>query len=219
MPKEFEVCAYREGAIPTIGSPPHNFEQPKTTPISNDSPHITIGSESMQINNTNVIVDRTKDPSKHFGTSIVGNIVDYSSSSNEDKGQEPKKEDEPFAKNIEPSIEVATSSVPLVATKITPSTPPTHATVVTVVVVQLDEEDEAQNITSSLSKFLEKKKSVKSIEKTLTLVLDRMEKIVSPIDTLVDIQQRTTILCTSFNDEFSTLSIVATIQAQIEHDV
>ena len=54
------------------------------------------------------------------------------------------------------------------------------------IVVQLDKEDEAQNLISSLSKFLEKKKSVKSIEKTLTLVLDRLEKTISSMDTFVE---------------------------------
>lgn len=37
----------------------------------------------MQVDNTNVIVDKIEDPFKDFGASIVGNIVDYSSSSDE----------------------------------------------------------------------------------------------------------------------------------------
>lgn len=45
-----------------------------------------------------------------------------------------------------------------------------------------------------------------------------MEKTVSPIDTPANIQQRATNLCKAFDDEFTTLTNVATIQAQIEHD-
>ena len=39
----------------------------------------------MQVDKTNVIVDKTKDPFKGFGPTIVGNIVDYSSSIDEEK--------------------------------------------------------------------------------------------------------------------------------------
>ena len=54
--------------------------------ISSDSPpHITIDSESMQVDSTKVIVEKTKDPFKDFGPAIVGNIVDYNSSTNEDQ--------------------------------------------------------------------------------------------------------------------------------------
>ena len=49
--------------------------------------------------------------------------------------------------------------------------------------MQSDDYAEAQNLISSLSKLFEKKKSIKSIEKTLTSVLDRLEKIVSFVDT------------------------------------
>ena len=75
----------------TIVSPPHNFEQPNETPILSDSPHITIGSESMQVDNTNVIVDRAKDLVKYFGSNIVYNTIDYSSSSHEEKEQDQRK--------------------------------------------------------------------------------------------------------------------------------
>ena len=44
--------------------------------ISSDSqPQVTIGSESMQVDNTQVTVDKTQDPFKDFGLAIVGNIV------------------------------------------------------------------------------------------------------------------------------------------------
>ena len=89
---------------------------------------------------------------------------------------------------------------------------------VTKTIVQLDEEDEAQNLISSLSKFLEKKKSIKSIEKNLTSVLDRLEKTISLVDTPTNIQHREAILCKTFDNEFTTLTSVATIQAQTEHD-
>ena len=119
---------------------------------------------------------------------------------------------------METITEVGTSSMPLIAVVLVgTSTPPTQI-VVAIAPTQSDEEDEVRNLISSLSKFLEKKKSIKSIEKTLTTILDKMEKIVSPVDTSIDIQQCATILCKAFDDEFTTLMDVATIQAQTEHE-
>ena len=51
--------------------------------------------------------------------------------------------------------------------------PPTQTKII-VALTQFDEEDEVKNLVSSLRKFLEKKKLVKSLEKTLTKVLDKM---------------------------------------------
>ena len=79
-------------------------------------------------------------------------------------------------KKVESSSEVATPSVPFTIAVVAPSTPPTQTVVV---VVQSDEEDDVKNLISSLRKFLEKRKSVKSIEKTLSLVLNKIEKVVS----------------------------------------
>ena len=98
------------------------------------------------------------------------------------------------------------------------SIPPTQTTTIVIVLAQSNEEDEANNLISSLRKLLEKRKLVNSLEKTLTTILDKMQKVVITIDTPIDIQQRTTILCKAFDDEFSTLINVATIQAQIEND-
>ena len=64
----------------TACSPPHSSE-PIATPSC--SPHITTRSDSMQVDNTKVIVDKIEDPFKDFGASIIGNIVDYSSPSDE----------------------------------------------------------------------------------------------------------------------------------------
>ena len=114
MPKESKESAQTKETSPTEVSSPHSF-----TPVPSDSPHITISSESMQVDDTNVTIDKTEDPFKDIGFNIVGNIVDYNSSSDEEKGQEPKEEDAP-SKKIESSIEVATSSVPLVKIVVTP---------------------------------------------------------------------------------------------------
>ena len=100
MPKESKECVQTQEA----SSPPHSFE-PIATPSSSGSPHITISSESMQVDNTNVIAKKTKDPVKLFGASIVGNIVDYSSSDEEEKDQEPKEEEAPSVKKFESSSE------------------------------------------------------------------------------------------------------------------
>ena len=125
--KEFEECAQIQEASPTTCNPPHYFEL-STSPSSSGSPHITTSSESMQVNNTNVIVDRTEDRFKQFGASIVGNIVDYSSSDEEEKDQELKEEEAPSMKKFYSSSEVATSSVPLTVLVVTPSTSPIQAT-------------------------------------------------------------------------------------------
>ena len=47
----------------------------------------------MQVDKTNITIDRTEDPFKDFGLAIVGNIVDYSRSTNEEKEEEEKKEE------------------------------------------------------------------------------------------------------------------------------
>ena len=54
--------------------------------------------------------------------------------------------------------------------------------------VPSDDESEVQTLLSSLRKLLEKKKSVKSIKKTLASVLDKMQSIVKPIDTPTHVQ-------------------------------
>ena len=60
--------------------------------VSVDSPpHIIIDSESMLVDSTKVIVDRIEDP---FKDNIIGNIVGYKSSKNE----EEKVEEDKFAK-------------------------------------------------------------------------------------------------------------------------
>ena len=51
-----------------------------------------IGNESMQVDKTQVIVDKSEDPFKDFGSAIVGNIVNYNSSTNEDEEKEERKQ-------------------------------------------------------------------------------------------------------------------------------
>ena len=90
----------------------------------------------MQVGKTSVIVDRTQDPFKDFDATIVGNIVDYNSSSDEEEYQKPKEKDATFGKKIESSIDVTTSSVPLASIVETPSTPPTQEILVTTTKIQ-----------------------------------------------------------------------------------
>ena len=107
----------------------------------------------------------------------------YSSSKNED---EKKEEDKIVGKEvgaIKVSVEEETPSVPTVTP--TPSTPPTQVAMVNA--VQSNDDVEVQNLISSLSKLYEKQKSVKSLEKTLTSILDRLAKIVSFVDNFGDI--------------------------------
>ena len=130
MPKESKESVQSEKTSPTVAevSPPHSSKQLAETSIPNDSTHITIDSESMQVDNTNVAMDRDEDPFKYFGSSIVGNIVDYSSSFDEEEKKEQKKEDVFYENKFETmsnSTKAATTSVPLEKTIVKPSTPPT----------------------------------------------------------------------------------------------
>ena len=143
----------------------------------------------MQVDSTQVIVDKSEDPFKDFGPAIVGNIVNYNryTDENEKKEENKQKEEklsvEKLIGDVRDSVEAITTSVPHATMLVTPSTPPTQ-----VATMQYDDEVEAQNLISSLSKLFEKKKLVKSIEKTLISILDRLEKIVSFVDTSIDIQ-------------------------------
>ena len=76
----------------------------------------------------------------------------------------------------------STPVTPTPIVTVSPSTPSAH-----IVQVPSDDECEAQTLLSSLSKFLEKK-SVKAIEKTLVLFLDKMQSIIRPIDTPTNVQ-------------------------------
>ena len=102
--------------------------------VSNDPPpHISIDSEYIQVDTTKVIVDIIEDPFKDNGLVIFCNIVDYSSSIDEDKEEEvkinaetKKKEEDTVAKKDVGEVRVSTNaetSIPIVTT--TPSTPPT----------------------------------------------------------------------------------------------
>ena len=67
-----------------VVSPSYSFEQHVS--VSSDSqPQVTVGNESMHIDNTQVTVDKIEDPFKDFVPAIVGNIVSYSSSSKEEE--------------------------------------------------------------------------------------------------------------------------------------
>ena len=52
----------------------------------------------------------------------------------------------------------------------------------------------------------------------LTSILDRLEKTISSLDTSAIIQQKATIMCKTFDNEFTMLSNVAIVQAQTKHD-
>ena len=94
LPKRIEKSVQSRGvspiAIPT--SPPLSFGQIVEESSTVDSPpHITIDSESMQVDNTNVTVDeKEENPFKDLIPIIFGNIVDYSSSIDEEKEDEKK---------------------------------------------------------------------------------------------------------------------------------
>ena len=85
----------------------------------------------MQVDSTKVIVEKFEDPIEDPSLAIVGSIVDYSSSIDEDE----KKEEDKFRKKefwpVKFSVKVETPSLPIVI--VTPSTPPTQILVVRIV--------------------------------------------------------------------------------------
>lgn len=97
--------------------------------------------------------------------------------------------------------------------------PMTPLEVVVSTSTQSDDEVDAGSLISSLSKFFEKKKSIKYLEKILASVLDRLPKIVTTIVSTFDVQQRETILTKAFDSDLTTLTNVAMVQAQTKHDV
>ena len=112
------------------------------------------------MDSTQVTMEKSEDPFKYFGLAIVGNIVSYSSFSDEDeeKTQSQQKDERLSTKSLVEDIRVSTETTTTSAphTTIIPSIPSTL-----VVTVQSDDEAEVQNLMSSLSKLFEKKKSVK----------------------------------------------------------
>ena len=91
LPKEAKKSAQSRGVSPTIlvASPSHGFEKIVEESVIVDSPpHIAIDSESMQVDSTNVTMDRSEDPFKDLSHAIASNIVDYSSSKDEEKENE-----------------------------------------------------------------------------------------------------------------------------------
>ena len=88
---------------------------------------------------------------------------------------------------METNTKLGNLSVPLIVVVVVGTSTPTQI-VVAIAQAQSNEEDEAKNLISSLRKLIEKKKLVKSLDNILTTVLDKMEKVVSRVDTLVDIQ-------------------------------
>ena len=95
----------------------------------------------MQVDSTQVTVDKSEDPFKYFGPTIVGNIVSYNSSSEEEEKIKDVSQKSDEAVSTEKSVVETKVTTPTVTpvTPITPSTPPAL-----VVQVQSDEETEAQ---------------------------------------------------------------------------
>ena len=80
LTKEAKEYMQSGGVSPTIvvASPSHSFEKTIEELVTIDSPpHVTIHSESMQVDSTNVTMEKSKDHFKDLGPSIVGNITDY----------------------------------------------------------------------------------------------------------------------------------------------
>ena len=55
------------------------------------------------------------------------------------------------------------------------------------------------------------------MEKTLTIVLDRIEKLVKPVEKPTNVQQCTEVLYKFFDEEFTNLTSVATSFVQKKH--
>ena len=104
-----------------------------------------------------------------------------------------KKEEDVFSKKLvgieKISIEIEIPSVHIVT--MTPFSLPTQVGVAIVsTFAQLDDDEvDTQSLISSLSMLFVKNKFVKSLEKTLSLVLDHLDKIVTITKSSLDIQQ------------------------------
>lgn len=81
-----------------------------------------------------------------------------------------------------------------------------------------DDDDDHKGSMSSLRKLLEKKKLVKSLERTLTKVLDKMQKTIHRTITNPDLQTKAKELVKYFDEEFTTFSKIALVQAQENND-
>ena len=85
----------------------------------------------MQVDGTQVTIDKSEDPFKDFGPAIAENKVSYSSSleEEEEKNQSQKRDEGASTERIVEELKVTTpTSAPIVT--ITPSTPPTSTIIV-----------------------------------------------------------------------------------------
>lgn len=74
------------------GSTPTDVEvEVKETEIIESPPHIVIGTKSIQVDSTYIIVDDKENPFTKYGTNTVGNITTYSSYDEEDDVEEEKR--------------------------------------------------------------------------------------------------------------------------------
>ena len=125
-------------------SPSHSIEKTIAESVFDGyPPHITIDTKSMQVDSTNVIVDKSKYPFKDLGPAIIGNIVDNSSSTNEEKVEEDKKEEDVFAEKLvktrKVSVEIEIPSMHIVT--VVPSTPPIEIATIPTCSAQLDDDE------------------------------------------------------------------------------
>ena len=88
--------------------------------MSSDSQQqVTIGSESMQIDSTQFTVDKLEDPFKDFGFSIIGNIVRYSSSFEEEEtiNKDQNKDEGVSVEKATKEVKLTTpASAPIIST-------------------------------------------------------------------------------------------------------
>ena len=124
-----------------VGRPSYNFGQQVS--ISSDSlPQITIDRESMQVDSTQVTIDKSEDPFKDFGLAISSSLEEE-----EEKSQSQKRDEGVSTKKSMEEVKVTTPTSAHIAT-VTPSTPQNPT-----LTVPSNDEAEAQNLISSLSKL------------------------------------------------------------------
>lgn len=80
-----------------------------------------------------------------------------------------------------------------------------------------DDDDDHKGLMSSLRNLFENRKYVKSLEKKLTKILDRIQKIVTTMVANLDLQVNARKLVNIFDEHFTTLVEVASTQAHAKH--
>lgn len=89
--KESEKCKPESPVNVKVSTPSSDEEEVEETHQVPSPPHIVMGIESMEVDNTYITMDTNENPFVGYGSSIVGNIITYSRFDDEEEEEEKKK--------------------------------------------------------------------------------------------------------------------------------